>query len=196
MGVHLLHTFFSCSIQLLWWQKTKMWMYPESSCHDRPSSKEMSMAEVNSRIHKVLDLGTDSNPEAGPAPLLEGVASARVSMFGPISAAYEILSFHRPRMRPGGRRDMPSMRKCGLRKRGNELGGGGGHTPHRSRSFGEGEEEGEITLPPLSYPHITPPPLGDIVYRQVWTTVNDRRLKRTKTGTKPLTDSPRRPRLT
>jgi hypothetical protein len=103
MGVHLLHTFFSCSIQLLWWQKTKMWMYPESSCHDRPSSKEMSMAEVNSRIHKVLDLGTDSNPEAGPAPLLEGVASARVSMFGPISAAYEILSFHRPRMRPGGR---------------------------------------------------------------------------------------------
>jgi hypothetical protein len=55
------------------------------------------VVEVNSRIHKVLDLGADLNPGAGPAPLQEGVASARVSMFGPISAAYTILSFHHTR---------------------------------------------------------------------------------------------------
>jgi hypothetical protein len=50
--------------------------------------------EVNSRIHKVLDLGDDMNPGASPAPLQGGVASTRVSMLGPVSMAYVILSFH------------------------------------------------------------------------------------------------------
>jgi hypothetical protein len=50
--------------------------------------------KVNSWIHNVLDLGVDLNPGANPAPLQEGLASARVSMLGPILAAYVILSSH------------------------------------------------------------------------------------------------------
>jgi hypothetical protein len=61
---------------------------------DYPSSEELNEAEVNSRIHKVLDLGADLNPGACPALLQEGVASARVSMLGSVSVAYAILSFH------------------------------------------------------------------------------------------------------
>jgi hypothetical protein len=56
---------------------------------------ELSAAEVNTQIHRVLDLGADPNPKAGPAPLHEKVASTRVIMFGPISVAYMILSFDR-----------------------------------------------------------------------------------------------------
>jgi hypothetical protein len=52
------------------------------------------MAEVDSQIHKVLDPGVSLNPRAGPAPLQDGVARARVSMLGPISVAYAMLSFH------------------------------------------------------------------------------------------------------
>jgi hypothetical protein len=36
--------------------------------------------EINTWICKVLDHGDDLNPEAGPAPLIEGVASTRVSL--------------------------------------------------------------------------------------------------------------------
>jgi transposase len=52
------------------------------------------MAEVDTQIHKVLDLRLNPNPQVGPAPLRRGVTSARVSTLGPISAAFAILSFH------------------------------------------------------------------------------------------------------
>jgi hypothetical protein len=50
--------------------------------------------EINTRIHKALDHGANPDLGAGPAPLQEGVASTRVNLFGPISAAYAILYFH------------------------------------------------------------------------------------------------------
>jgi hypothetical protein len=93
--VHLLRTFFSHRIQLLWPQKTKMWLYPGPSCLDHPSSEELSTTDSNTWIHKVLDLGANSNARAGPSPLEEGVASTRDSMVGPLFMAYMILSFHR-----------------------------------------------------------------------------------------------------
>jgi hypothetical protein len=71
-----------------------MWMYPGPRCPDHPSSEELSTANVHSWIHKVLDLGVNPNPRAGPTPLHGGVASDRVSMLGPILAAFTILSFH------------------------------------------------------------------------------------------------------
>jgi hypothetical protein len=74
--------------------KKKKWLYLGPCCSDRPSSKALSMVEVYSRIHKVLDLGVNLNPRASPAPLQEGVTSARVTTLGPISVAYAILSFH------------------------------------------------------------------------------------------------------
>jgi hypothetical protein len=71
-----------------------MWLYPGLSCPDRPSIEELSAAEVDSWVHKVLDLGVNLNPGAGPAPLQDGVARPRVSTLGPVSAAYVILTFH------------------------------------------------------------------------------------------------------
>jgi hypothetical protein len=62
IGVCLLQTFFSHRIQLLQQQKTKMWLYLGPSFLDRPSSKELSAVEVNTQIHKVLNLGANSNP--------------------------------------------------------------------------------------------------------------------------------------
>jgi hypothetical protein len=53
--------------------------------------------EINTWIHKVLDHGANLDPGAGPAPLREGVASTRVSLFGSVLATYVILSFHRAR---------------------------------------------------------------------------------------------------
>jgi hypothetical protein len=64
-----------------------MWLYPGPSFPDSSSSEELSAVEVNSEILKVPVLGVDPNPGAGPAPLQGGVASARVSMLGPILAA-------------------------------------------------------------------------------------------------------------
>jgi hypothetical protein len=52
------------------------------------------VAEVDTQMHKVLDLGINLNPRAGPIPLQRGVASARVGMLGIVSAALTILSFH------------------------------------------------------------------------------------------------------
>jgi hypothetical protein len=60
--VHLLWIFFSCQIQTLWKLRTKMGMYPRLGCPDCPSSKELSMADVDARIHKVLDLRVGPNP--------------------------------------------------------------------------------------------------------------------------------------
>jgi hypothetical protein len=45
-------------------------------------------------------------------------------------------------------------------------GGGVGHAP-RFGSSGKAGEEREATLPPMSALHMTPPQLGDMVYRQV-----------------------------
>jgi hypothetical protein len=71
-----------------------MWLYQGPSCPDR-YSEELSAAEINSWIHKVLDHGANPNPGVGPIPLREGVASTRVSLFGPVSTGNKILSFHR-----------------------------------------------------------------------------------------------------
>jgi hypothetical protein len=71
-----------------------MWLYPEPSYPDRPFSKELSAAEVNSQVHKGLDLGVNLNPRVGPAPLQGGVANSSVSMLDAILAAFMILSFH------------------------------------------------------------------------------------------------------
>jgi hypothetical protein len=182
-----------------------MWLYLGSSCLDRPSSEELSTAEVDSRIHKVLDLGVNPNPGASPAPLHEGVTSARVSKLSPILALRRVLGAAvvshemstRSRMWQGGRRRMPPKRKCRLREREKESpscrwtggdGARGGHPP-RSGSSGEGEEVRRIALPPSSSPRITLPLLRDMVCWQVGTTVNERVLKRPQIGTETPTDS-------
>jgi hypothetical protein len=71
-----------------------VWMYLGQSYPDRPSSKELGAIEVDTRIHKVMYVKVNSNPRAGLVPLWRGVASARVSMLGPVLAAFTILSFH------------------------------------------------------------------------------------------------------
>jgi hypothetical protein len=58
------------------------------------STKELSATEVDSWIHKVLDVGVNPNPRVGPAPLQDGVARASISTLGFISVAYAIMSFH------------------------------------------------------------------------------------------------------
>jgi hypothetical protein len=45
-GMHPLQTFFSRWIEPLWKRRTKMWAYLGPSCPDRPSSRELSAAEV------------------------------------------------------------------------------------------------------------------------------------------------------
>jgi hypothetical protein len=71
-----------------------MWLYPVPSCPSHPCFKELSVAVINDRIHKVLDLGTNLNPRTGSAAFQEGVASTRGRMFGPILATYMVLSLH------------------------------------------------------------------------------------------------------
>jgi hypothetical protein len=61
---------------------------------DRPFSKELSAAEVNSQVHKVIDVGVNLNPRVGPAPLQGGVANSSVTMLDAILAAFMILCFH------------------------------------------------------------------------------------------------------
>jgi hypothetical protein len=94
IGVHLQRTFFGHWTQPLWRRKTMMWLYPRPRCPDRPSFEELSTAEVNVQIHKVLDLGVNPNPGSSPSSLQGGVAMARVSMLGPVLMAFMILSFH------------------------------------------------------------------------------------------------------
>jgi hypothetical protein len=71
-----------------------MWLYLGPSCPNRPFSEELSVAEINTWIYKVLDHGANPNLGAGPAPLQEGVDSTRFSLHGPILVAYTFLSFH------------------------------------------------------------------------------------------------------
>jgi hypothetical protein len=92
--IHLIRMFFSCRIQPLRRRRTKMWTYPRQSCPDRPPSKELSAAEVETQIHKFLDLGVIPSPDAGHVPLWRGIASVRVSTLGPVSVAFAILSLH------------------------------------------------------------------------------------------------------
>jgi hypothetical protein len=61
-----------------------MWMYLGPSCPDRPFFEELGNAEINTRVCKVLDNGVGLNPRDGPAPLRDGVASTRVSLFGSV----------------------------------------------------------------------------------------------------------------
>jgi hypothetical protein len=71
-----------------------MWAYPGSSCLYHNSPEELSAAEVESQIYKVLDSAIIPSHGAGPDPLRRGIASVRVSTLGPVSVALAILSFH------------------------------------------------------------------------------------------------------
>jgi hypothetical protein len=95
MGVHHLWTFFSRRFQPLCQRATKMWPYPGPSCPDCPFFKELSNAEINTWIHRVLAYEANLNPRAGPAPLREGVNSTMVSpvrIFLPACAIYPIIT--------------------------------------------------------------------------------------------------------
>jgi hypothetical protein len=52
------------------------------------------VAEVEARIHKVLDLRVNPNSGVGLVPLRRGISCIRVSKSSPILAAFVILSFH------------------------------------------------------------------------------------------------------
>jgi hypothetical protein len=69
-----------------------MWLYPGPSDPDRSFYVELSNAEISTRILKVSDHGTNLKPGSGHAPLREGVASPRVSLFGFVLAACAISS--------------------------------------------------------------------------------------------------------
>jgi hypothetical protein len=43
-----------------------MGLYPGSSCPDHPFPKELSMVEVDTRIHKLLDLRVTLNHRVSP----------------------------------------------------------------------------------------------------------------------------------
>jgi hypothetical protein len=58
-----------------------MWLYPGPSCPDHLFSEELSDAEINTWIHKVLAHGFDRNPGDGPTPFWEGVNNNWVSPF-------------------------------------------------------------------------------------------------------------------
>jgi hypothetical protein len=67
---------------------------PGFTCYDRPSPGELSAAEVETRIHKVLDSAAVPPPGAGPDPLRRGIAIVRVDTSGPVSAAFTIFFLH------------------------------------------------------------------------------------------------------
>jgi hypothetical protein len=71
-----------------------MWVYLGSSSPDYPPPKELSVGEVEARIHKVLDSTIIASPGIGPDALRRGITSIRVSTLGLISTAFMILSFH------------------------------------------------------------------------------------------------------
>jgi hypothetical protein len=50
--------------------------------------------EINTQIFSILDHWANLNPRAGPALLIEGVASTRVSLFGSVLAVCVISSSH------------------------------------------------------------------------------------------------------
>jgi hypothetical protein len=50
MGVDLLRTFVSCSMQPLYQREMTIWMYPGPSCPDHPFSTELEGTEINTQI--------------------------------------------------------------------------------------------------------------------------------------------------
>jgi hypothetical protein len=68
-----------------------MWAYPGSSCPNCPSPEELSVVEVEARIRMVLDSVVILSPSAGHDPLRRGITSVRVSILGPIFAAFMVL---------------------------------------------------------------------------------------------------------
>jgi hypothetical protein len=69
-----------------------MWAYPGSTYPDCPSPEKLSMAEVETRIHKVLDFTAVPPPGVGLDPLRIGITSIRVVTSGFVFAAFKILS--------------------------------------------------------------------------------------------------------
>jgi hypothetical protein len=59
-----------------------MWMYPGSSCPDRPFSTELGDTEINTQVRGVLAHGAYFNLGSGLVPLREGVDSPSVSSLG------------------------------------------------------------------------------------------------------------------
>jgi hypothetical protein len=90
-------TFFIHRIQPLRQRVTKTWLYPGPSCLDHSFFEELSEAEINIQIHKVLDHGANLTPGAGLASLRDGVAGTKVSPFGSVVATCTILSSHHAR---------------------------------------------------------------------------------------------------
>jgi hypothetical protein len=80
MGVDLLRTFVSCSVQPLYQREMTIWMYPGPSCPDHPFSTELEGTEIHTQIRGVLAHGADQNFGSGPIPLREGVDSPWVSL--------------------------------------------------------------------------------------------------------------------
>jgi hypothetical protein len=66
----------------------------------------------------------------------------------------------------------------------------GEDTPTKSESLDEVGEEGEVTPPPQSLLHITPPPFSNITGQHVRFTVGEHRSKRHQTGTEPSVSLP------
>jgi hypothetical protein len=199
-----------------------MWLYPRSSSLSRSFSEELSEAEINTRIHKVLDHGANLNPGAGPAPLIEGVATTKVSLFGFVSAGCMISSSHRARDIVKGlgvpvacrktstwsrtwrsrRLTVPTMRRCERKERKQSWRAAcraakerGEDTPTESYSSDEEEEEGEVTPPSLSPLHIIPPPFSDIAGQQMGIAISERRSKQNQIGTGSSASSPQPPCL-
>jgi hypothetical protein len=54
----------------------------------------LSVVEINTQIHKILDHRANPNVVSGPVPLREGVASTMFHLLGSILIVYMILSFH------------------------------------------------------------------------------------------------------
>jgi hypothetical protein len=134
--------------------------------------------------------------------LQEGFANARVSMLGPVSVAYAILSFHRAHgltqgLR-GGRSELwhtnlpeDAVRweaKHAFNEKAHARGRGGRTSPKHRSQGGKGARgrhpldsvplmRGMMTPPPLSSLCITLPLLCDIVCWQVGTSVNKRQSK-------------------
>jgi hypothetical protein len=72
-----------------------MWAYLGSSSLNRSSPEELSAAEVEAQIHRVIDFIVNPLRGASSDPFRRGNASVSVSTLGPVSASFTILSFHR-----------------------------------------------------------------------------------------------------
>jgi hypothetical protein len=161
-----------------------MWLYPRPSCLDR-SFEELSATENNTRIHRVMDHGPVRIPGPALSPWEKGLPTpglVYLDLFRQLMWFYlfiALMALHRvsgvsvarcgastcPRMRWSGRRTMPAKKSCGHRKREGKprvspvrrWTSGGEDTPTKSESSEVEEEDGEVTLPPLSPLRVTLP---------------------------------------